>query len=466
MSAPSLNNNGGNACNNNNSRAQQISYADLMKPDEDWRVLPDAAERRRIQNRLAQRAYRRNMRDRTKELEKLKKELATLKKDPVGQVSPRMSPPQQPVATMVSAPSDDFIFDGTMSSDMGMASAWTEPFPSTQFEASMNMESYFPQVPEMARPGSKRRRTSSSEGHMAPRPGSGGLSVGAIHGHQRSRSHTPISSPPMVNAALMQDGLATPPMAEFFPSPCNFDLGSDMTNQVSLPQTDDIQPFTLDGFTNDCNGDSNNNNNTASSSLDQGLWTPPMTGSLYGSFLTPPTQHQDGASSPPNCWQNSTPSTVRSENMGRSRSCSSASNVSPFSAATSQFSSPALSATAKAVQPSGLNLNMVDATSHDKMSMLPTIDGNIITTPITNQSQSSLLHLAVSGGHLSVLKLLLQSCDIPINTRDAKGYTALQRAVFAGKMEMVTLLIEHGADFSAGRQDDGAEAAAEHAAVV
>ncbi|KAI6363253.1 hypothetical protein MCOR25_005970 [Pyricularia grisea] len=456
MSTPSAMN------NNNNSRAQQISYADLMKPDEDWRVLPDAAERRRIQNRLAQRAYRRNMRDRTKELEKLKKELATLKKDPVSQGSPRMSPPQQPVATMVSAPSDDFIFDGTMSSDMGMASAWTEPFPSTQFEASMNMDSYFPQVPEMARPGSKRRRTSTSEAHMPTRPSSGSLSVGAIHGHQRSRSHTPISSPPMVNAALMQDGLATPPMAEFFPSPCNFDLGSDMTNQVSLAQTDEIQPFTLDGFTSDCNGD---NSTAASSSLDQGLWTPPMTGSLYGSFLTPPTQHQDGASSPPNCWQNSTPSTVRSENMGRSRSCSSASNASPFSAATSQFSSPALSATAKAVQPTGLNLNMVD-TSRDNMSMLSTIDGNMITTPITNQSQSSLLHLAVSGGHLSVLKLLLQSCEIPINTRDAKGYTALQRAVFAGKMEMVTLLLEHGADFSAGRQDDGAEAAAEHAAVA
>lgn len=39
---------------------QGISYADLMKPDEDWRLLPDASERRKIQNRLAQRAYSRS----------------------------------------------------------------------------------------------------------------------------------------------------------------------------------------------------------------------------------------------------------------------------------------------------------------------------------------------------------------------------------------------------------------------
>jgi hypothetical protein len=39
-------------------REQTVSYADLMKPDEDWRTLPNAADRRKIQNRLAQRAYR------------------------------------------------------------------------------------------------------------------------------------------------------------------------------------------------------------------------------------------------------------------------------------------------------------------------------------------------------------------------------------------------------------------------
>ncbi|KAI0474139.1 hypothetical protein GGR56DRAFT_650440 [Xylariaceae sp. FL0804] len=59
-------------------RPLTTSYVDLMKPDEDWRNLPDAAERRKIQNRLAQRAYRRNMRDRTKEVERLKKQLQQL----------------------------------------------------------------------------------------------------------------------------------------------------------------------------------------------------------------------------------------------------------------------------------------------------------------------------------------------------------------------------------------------------
>ncbi|KAL4769215.1 hypothetical protein BDW60DRAFT_219110 [Aspergillus nidulans var. acristatus] len=71
-----------------------MQHTDLMRPDKDWvkssdepltldipvltryeRQLADASERRKIQNRIAQRAYRRNMRDRSNKIEQLTKQL-------------------------------------------------------------------------------------------------------------------------------------------------------------------------------------------------------------------------------------------------------------------------------------------------------------------------------------------------------------------------------------------------------
>ncbi|KAK8092009.1 hypothetical protein PG997_002370 [Apiospora hydei] len=56
-------------------RPPNSAYLELMKEDEDWRQLENAAERRKIQNRLAQRAYRRNLRNRNKEVETLREQL-------------------------------------------------------------------------------------------------------------------------------------------------------------------------------------------------------------------------------------------------------------------------------------------------------------------------------------------------------------------------------------------------------
>lgn len=424
------------------------------------------------------------MRDRTKELEKLKKELAKLKENKEadqGRLSPRLTPPmqhrqiQRPPMPIMATP-EDFLFDGSMQdAGMGMpAPQWaTEPFPQTQFnDQGLHIDpAYFITGTDASAPSLKRRRACSATSDvMTPSRQNSGLSVASSTtfrpGHQRARSHTPLSSPPMVQPATPPPPQPAATMAEMQQqasqllsmSPCGFNLGA--TDSLGLPPIDaGSPPFMLEGFTDPIQ--------PAGTSFDQGLWTPPMpgsSGSMYGSFLTPPTT--DGAASPP--WQQSTPSTVRSEAMGRSRSASAStgSRSSPFSSATSQFSngSPNLKPAAIGLD---LNLNLGgnnDGSYSDMGSNFKANDTNANNTnsntnaadlpAAPTQANSTLLHLAVAGGHVQVLQLLLQRCDVPINARDAAGYTALQRAVCAGRMEMVTMLLEAGADFSAGRQDD------------
>lgn len=72
--------------------------------------------------------------------------------------------------------------------------------------------------------------------------------------------------------------------------------------------------------------------------------------------------------------------------------------------------------------------------------------------PDTN---APLLHLAVSGGHLDTLRFLLQRYDININGRNNQGYTAIQLAVMGGRTDMVALLLEHGADVNTEDPGEG-----------
>lgn len=86
------------------------------------------------------------------------------------------------------------------------------------------------------------------------------------------------------------------------------------------------------------------------------------------------------------------------------------------------------------------------------------------------ETTAPLLHFAVASGHIDTLRLLLARHDINLNGRDNAGYTPLQRAVADGRTDMAALLLERGAIVDGVEWiQEGATAAttnAEHAAAI
>lgn len=95
-------------------------------------------------------------------------------------------------------------------------------------------------------------------------------------------------------------------------------------------------------------------------------------------------------------------------------------------------------------------------------AFLTSVDGMADLQHSFPETTAPLLHFAVAGGHIDTLRLLLQRYDVNINGRDSAGYTALQRAVMAGRTDMAAMLLEHGAVVD-GDDSWTAELASHHA---
>ncbi|KAK6948943.1 hypothetical protein Daesc_009015 [Daldinia eschscholtzii] len=373
-------------------RPLTTSYVDLMKPDEDWRNLPDAAERRKIQNRLAQRAYRRNMRDRTKEVERLKKQLQQLQQS-ISSDPSTTPPPEHELPSGGRSPSN--LGDiHAHNADAAVASATTP-------NGTRRMSDYLQSWPHAS-------GTEQLSGLGLTTDGENPLGFDTtsyfsqVHGSsdivsdlpatgRRARAVTAnISSAPIQHQHHLRSQSIPPIYSSTCASPMPWGQGAATDSNDGLRVSTSFNVY----------------NN-------------PEEISIYHTESAYPLD--DGVAHSTNAYATSPESDLNSP-----------AGWSPLDRKSGHAGRPSTSSLASAFLTSASSVVDSMGDMQHQGSSFP-------------ETTAPLLHFAVAGGHIDTLRLLLQRYDVNINSRDSAGYTALQRAVMAGRTDMAALLLERGA---------------------